>query len=145
MGSVVNSTKHLGYFSNLNGCGVWFWLLHYLASPPLLQKPLFSSCLICRPEKPDSIDHEYSMLLFSLPALTLRGLRDSPWSAAHQASLSHTISQSLLQFMSIALVMPSKHLILFCPLLLLPSAFPSIRVYLKKLENSLFNLNLFLK
>ena len=69
------------------------------------------------------------LLLFSLPALTLRGLRDSPWSAAHQASLSHTISQSLLQFMSIALVMPSKHLILFCPLLLLPSAFPSIRVF----------------
>ena len=47
--------------------------------------------------------------------------------AAHQASLSITNSQSLPKLMSIELVMPSKHLILCCPLLLLPSIFPSIR------------------
>ena len=51
------------------------------------------------------------------------------WSAAHQASLSITNSQSLLKPMSIKLVMPSNHLILCCPLLLLLSIFPSIRVF----------------
>ena len=49
-----------------------------------------------------------------------------PCTAAHQASLSITNSQSLLKFMSIELVMPSHHLILCHPLLLLPSVFPSI-------------------
>ena len=53
----------------------------------------------------------------------------TPWTAAHQASLSHTISRSLLKFMSIELVMPSNHLILCHPLLLLPSIFPSIRSF----------------
>ena len=49
--------------------------------------------------------------------------------AAHQVSLSFTISQSLLKFMSIELVMPSNHLILCHFLLLLPSIFPSIRIF----------------
>ena len=52
----------------------------------------------------------------------------TPWTAAHQASLSFTISWSLLKFMLIELVMPSNHLILCHPLLLPPSIFPSIRV-----------------
>ena len=47
--------------------------------------------------------------------------------------LPFTISQSLLKFMSIELVMPSNHFILFCPLLLLPSVFPSIRIFSHKL------------
>ena len=51
------------------------------------------------------------------------------WTAAHQASLSITNSQSLPKLMSIKLVMPSNHLILCCPLLLLPSIFPNIRVF----------------
>ena len=53
----------------------------------------------------------------------------TPWTAACQASLSITNSQSLLKLMSIKLVMPSNHLILCRPLLLLPSIFPSIRVF----------------
>ena len=52
------------------------------------------------------------------------------WTAAHQASLSFTIFQSLLKLMSIESMMPSNHLILCHPLLLLPSIFPSIRVFL---------------
>ena len=52
----------------------------------------------------------------------------TPWTEAHQAPLSITNSQSLLKLMSIALVMPSNHLILCCPLLLPPSIFLSIRV-----------------
>ena len=53
----------------------------------------------------------------------------NPWTAAHQASPSFTISQSLCKLMSIGSVMPSKHLILCCPLLLLSSVLPSIRVF----------------
>ena len=53
----------------------------------------------------------------------------TPWTAVFQASLSITNTQSLLKLMSIELVMPSNHLILCCPLLLLPSIFPSIRVF----------------
>ena len=53
----------------------------------------------------------------------------TPCTAAHQASLSFTISWSLLKFMSIELVMPSNHLILCHPLLLLFPIFPSIRVF----------------
>ena len=53
----------------------------------------------------------------------------APWTAARQASLSITNSRSLLKLMSIESVMPSNHLILCRPLLLLPSIFPSIRVF----------------
>ena len=53
----------------------------------------------------------------------------TPWTAAHQDSLSITNSQSLLKLMSIKSVMPSNYLILCRPLLLLPSIFPSIRVF----------------
>ena len=53
----------------------------------------------------------------------------TPWTAACQASLSITNSQSLPKLMSIESVMPSSHLILCCPLLLLPSIFPNIRVF----------------
>ena len=53
----------------------------------------------------------------------------TPRTAAHQASLSFTISWSLLKLLSIKLVMPSNHLILCHPLLLPPSIFPSIRVF----------------
>ena len=53
----------------------------------------------------------------------------TPWTAAHQASLSITNSQNLLKHMSIGSVMPSNHLILCHPLLLLPSIFPSIREF----------------
>ena len=53
----------------------------------------------------------------------------TPWTVAHLAPLSSTISHSLLKLMSIELMMPSNLLILCCPLFLLPSIFPSIRVF----------------
>ena len=56
----------------------------------------------------------------------------TPWTAAHQAFLFITNSQRLLKLMSIDLVMPSNHPILCCPLLLLPSIIPSIRVFSNK-------------
>ena len=57
----------------------------------------------------------------------------TPWTAAYQASLSITNSWSLLKLMSIESVMPSNHLILYHPLLLPPSIFPSIRVFSNEL------------
>ena len=57
----------------------------------------------------------------------------TPWTAAHQVSLSFTISQSLPKFMSVESEMPSNHLIFCCPLLLLPSVFPSFSVFSSEL------------
>ena len=65
----------------------------------------------------------------SVQSLSHVRLFATPWTAAHQASLSITNSQSLLKLMSIKLVMPSNHLLLCHPLLLLPSIFPTIRVF----------------
>ena len=65
----------------------------------------------------------------SLQSLSHVWLFVTPWTAAHQASLSITNSQSLLKLMSIESVMPSNHLILCHPLLLPPSIFSSIRVF----------------
>ena len=67
--------------------------------------------------------------LGSVQMLSRVWLSVTPWTAACQASLSITNSQSILRLMSIELVMPSKHLILCHTLLFLPSIFPSIRVF----------------
>ena len=65
----------------------------------------------------------------SVPSPSHIRLFATPWTAVNQASLSITNSRSLLKLMSIESVMPSNHLILCCPLLFLPSIFPSIRVF----------------
>ena len=57
----------------------------------------------------------------------------TPWTVAHQAPLSFTISWSLLKLMSNVVVIPSNHLILCCPPLLLPSIFPIIKVFSNEL------------
>ena len=67
--------------------------------------------------------------LYSVQLLSHVQLFVTPWTAAHQASLSITNSWSSLRLTSIESVMPSSHLILCRPLLLLPSIFPSIRVF----------------
>ena len=72
----------------------------------------------------------YCEVQFSLvQSLSCVWLFVTPWTTARQASLSITNSRSLLNLMSIELVMPSSHLILCCPLLLLPQIPPSIRVF----------------
>ena len=73
------------------------------------------SCILFKPE------------ISSVQSLCRVQLFSTPWTAARQASLSIASSQSLLRLMSIELVMSSNHLILYCPPLLLPSIFPSIR------------------
>ena len=80
----------------------------------------YECCLITR-KGPGSVQ--------SVQKLSRVWLFVTPWTAACQASLSITNSWSLLKLMSIESVMPSNHLILCHPLLLLPSIFPSIRVF----------------
>ena len=77
---------------------------------------------------------QFKQILFIIVAVVVQSLSRvwllvTPWTAARQASLSITNSQTLLRLMSLESVMPSNHLILCCPLLLLPSIFPSIRVF----------------
>ena len=74
------------------------------------------------------------MMYLTVPAViqSLRRLRlfATLWIAAHQVSLSFAISRSLIKLMSVEMIVPSHHLILCHPLLLLPSNFPSIGVFL---------------
>ena len=72
---------------------------------------------------------EVGLLFSSVQFLSRVWLFATPWTAAHQASLSITNSQSSPKLMSIELMMSSNHLIFCRPLLLLPSIFPSIRVF----------------
>ena len=77
--------------------------------------------------------HALLSILLVVQSLSHVQLSATPWTAAHQALLSFTISWSLLKFISIESVMPSSPLILCCSLLLLPSIFPSIRVFSNEL------------
>ena len=87
-------------------------------------------CLVFNLFFPFCYSRVYSFFYFSLLLLfSCVWLFVAPWTAACQASLSFTVSWSLLKLMSIESVMPSNHLILYRPLLLLPSIFPSIRVF----------------
>ena len=74
-----------------------------------------------------------SSLISSVQSFSRVQLFATPWTAARQASLSFTISWSLLKGMSIELVMPYNHLVLCHPLLLLILVFPSIRVFSNEL------------
>ena len=91
-----------------------FWRL-ILCQLLHLQLFLLSSSLLC-------------IVVVVVQLLSCIWLFVTPWTAAHQASLSFTISQSLLKLMYMESMMPSNHLILCCSLLL-PSIFPSIRVF----------------
>ena len=80
-----------------------------------------------------TLDVQLSSIGVVVQSLSCILLFVTPWTAAHQASLSFTISRNLLKLMPVELMMPSNHLFLFHPLLLLPSIFPSIRVFSNKL------------
>ena len=86
------------------------------------------------PFSDDSSPHGTKVVPFkSVQLLSHIWLFATPWTAACQASLSFTISQSLLRLKFIELMMPSNHLILCCPLLLQPLIFPTIRVFSSEL------------
>ena len=76
-----------------------------------------------------STEKQFTMMISSVQSLSRVWLFGTPWTAARQASLSITNSQSLPKPVSIESVMPSNHFILCHPHLLLPSIFPSIRVF----------------
>ena len=75
------------------------------------------------------VDYEGPVQFSSVQSLSRVQLLETPWTAAHQTSLSITNSWNLPKLMSIESVMPPHHLIFCHPLLLLPSIFPSIRVF----------------
>ena len=101
------------------GCGLMIY--RYVTKVPLLTKHRRQQIQCQKPGLP----FQFS----SIQSLSRVRLFVTPWTAARQASLSITNSRSLLKFMSIESVMPSDHLILCHPLLLLLSIFPSIRVF----------------
>ena len=80
-------------------------------------------------QAPPSIGFSRQEYWSGVPLLSCVQLLATPWTAAHQASLSFTISWSLLKLMSIESMMLSNHFILCCPLLLLPSICPTLRVF----------------
>ena len=96
---------------------------------------LTEECLQCRFQKAELLDQRIYLcvdlldIASSVQSLSCVQLFGTPWTAACQDSLSITNSQNLPKLMSIESVMPSNHLILCCPLLLLPSLFPSIRLF----------------
>ena len=101
--------------------------------------PIISDCLFFMRRTPHwKIRKQYFLKTWSFLQAVVQSLSHvwcvaTLWTAACWVSLSFTISQSLLKLMSIKLVIPSNHLIICCPPLLLPSVFPSIRVFSNKL------------
>ena len=94
-----------------------------------MQSPLRQQLLLETVGKLPRMCNSYKYQFSSVQSLSCVRVFATPWTAARQAFLSITKSQSSLKLMSIESVMPSNHLILCCPLLLLPSIFPSIRVF----------------
>ena len=105
-----------------------FWVTSMIISTSLQYLSLLS--MLCLFKKKMCLSCSISLLLLFFHLLSCARLCATPWTAARQVSLSFTISQSLLKLMSIESVMTSNHLILCHPLLLQPSIFPSIRVFL---------------
>ena len=117
--SLQYCTKYFHYLKN-SLCSVSSSLLHH-PSPNSQQLLFFFAVSIVLPFPECHIS--------SVQSLSLVWLFATPWTAARQASLFITKSRSLLKLMSIESVKPSNNLILCCPLLLLPSIWPSIRVF----------------
>ena len=99
-----------------SGDGWWWWWLHTTMNELDATGGTECSTMVC-----------CCLVAQSCPTFCI------PWTAARQASLSFTITWSLFKFTFLESVMPSNHLILCHPLLLLPSIFPSIRVYSNEL------------
>ena len=108
---------------------MWFLLWPVLFRCVLLHSQTFENSLVSIFVLISSLIKNMLLLFKSSVIVQLFA---TPWTATHQASLSFTISWSLLKLKSVELVMPSNHLFLCRPLLLLPSVFPSIRVFSKE-------------
>ena len=120
---------------------VWIWSWIWLEDKSLwgvFTRLLFERLNVLPEEfsedKPVNIN--FKSFFTSVQSFSHVWLFATPWTAACQASLSITNSWNLLKLTSIELVMPSNHLILCCPLLLLPSIFPSIRGFFQGISSS---------
>ena len=124
---VCHSSTQMG--SNLTIYMAWLW--SYINIQPT--KPKLNVCITFQSHGLKHAGVEEEKLVWKqispVQSLSCVQLFVTPWTAAHQTSPSITNSQSLPKLMSIESVMPSSHLILCCPLLLLPSTFPNIRVF----------------
>ena len=110
-------------------CSLYLWICFYFVCSFVFQIPHINAVILDL-----SLSDFISLSIIpsqfsSVQLLSCVRLLETPWTGAHQASLSITNSWSLLKLMSIESVMPSNHLIFCHPLLLLPSIFPSIRVF----------------
>ena len=119
----IKFKKKSNYFGVYLVASIFFCHSFYINVRFLLWEELFSS--------PQFLSIHFSLVQFSRCHVWLFA---TPWTAARQASLSITSSRSLLKLLSIESVRPSNHLILYCPLLLPPSIFPSIRVFSNRQE-----------
>ena len=99
--------------------------LLWVVDTPLLLSDFLN--WLCHPHM--ALSSLFDQVLVVVGSLSHVQLFANPWITAHQASLSFTLSWSLLRLMSVESTMPSNHLILLCPLLFLPSVFPSISVF----------------
>ena len=127
--NLSTTVKTTYYYSKLNDKKSF--ILQVCESLSVLQISSFVSCFYILHRSDITWYLSFSDLIhfISVQSLSHVWLFTTPWTAAQQASLSNTNSQSLLKLMSIKLVMSSNHLILCYSLLLLPSIFPSIRVF----------------
>ena len=111
--------RHRVRRSNLMETKSWSWEAHVMSHYNTFKPPTYSHLSIIR----------LSIQFSSVQSLSHVWLFVTPWTTACQAPLSFIVSLSFLKLTSIELMMPSNHLILFHSLLLLPSIFPSIRVF----------------
>ena len=123
--------KHREVWEELGG---WDWYTYRVDTiKEILRKTYIIAqklCLThCGALKGKEVQTEEETFIVVIPSLSRVWLFATPWTAAGQASLSFTVTWSLLNFMSIESVMPSSHLILCHPLLLLPSIFPIIKIF----------------
>ena len=108
------------------------WQINKAWGPNTLYKDYVQQNCIINTKPTERIDVSYSTTrrnFVVIQSLSRVQLFVTPWTAAHRSSLSFTVSQSLLKLMSIESVIPSNHLILCHPLLLLPSILPSVGVF----------------
>ena len=124
-----NDLQHLGIQRSIRKYSNSFWANSNSSSVSLFLKYIFPSLLAVILVFVQVNANSYSVQFSSVQSLNRVWLFVTPWAAVHQASLSITNSWSPPKPMSIELMMPSDHLILCRPLLLLPSIFPSIRVF----------------
>ena len=138
---VVQSLSHIGLFRDPMDCNLPGSSVHGISQARTLEwvaisfsrgssRPRDQTCIFCLAGgflTTEAVGMEWLSPVQFSRSVTCDSV--TPWTAAHQAFLSITNSWSLLKLTSIESVMPSNHLILCCPLLLLPSIFPSIRVF----------------